>query len=89
MYSWFTMGMDDRKVQEVDVYGTLEEVLEAMSASAWEKRQQQTGLIGSRMRRWSPRWRFSAQTRRAAGDVRMVGSLDSRSPNDTGRLRRP
>jgi hypothetical protein len=35
-YSWLTMAIDDRKVQEVDIYSTLEEALEAMSMTAWE-----------------------------------------------------
>jgi hypothetical protein len=35
-YTWNTMGMDDQRVQEVEIYGTLEEVLEAMSTTAWE-----------------------------------------------------
>jgi hypothetical protein len=35
-YSWFTMSIADHKVQEVETYGTLEEILEAMSRSAWD-----------------------------------------------------
>jgi hypothetical protein len=36
MATWFTMGIDNHKVQEVDIYPTLEEVLAAMASTAWE-----------------------------------------------------
>jgi hypothetical protein len=35
-FTWNTMGMKDHRVQEVEIYDTLEEVLEAMCQSAWE-----------------------------------------------------
>src|SRR5207248_792843 len=35
-YTWMTMGMDDRKVQEVDVYESLDHLIECMSQTSWE-----------------------------------------------------
>jgi hypothetical protein len=35
-YSWMTMEMDDHKVQEVEIYASLDEVIEAMGQTAWE-----------------------------------------------------